>query len=59
MKNGMNLRIEVSVAKTKPNYRTMAPILLNLCREFYQDPENERAYQEWRAQREAEKHEAS
>ena len=42
------LRISAREAKTKPNYRTHAAELLNWCREFYQDPENEKAYQEWK-----------
>lgn len=33
----------------KPNFRKTAAELLRLCREFYQDPENERAFQEWMA----------
>jgi hypothetical protein len=45
------LRINAREAKTKPNYRTHAAELLNWCREFYQDPENEKAYQEWKAER--------
>ena len=40
----------------KPKYDKAAAALLELCREFYQDPENERAYQEWKARKE-EKHE--
>jgi hypothetical protein len=31
-------------------------MLLKRCREFYQNPENERAFQEWKAGKEA-KHE--
>lgn len=34
-----------------PKYDKAASALLELCREFYQDPENERAYQEWQAER--------
>lgn len=30
-----------------PNYKAMAPELPQRCREFYQDPENEKAFQEW------------
>lgn len=36
-----------------PNFRKTAAELLQRCREFYQDPENERAYQEWKAKRDA------
>jgi hypothetical protein len=39
-----------------PNFKKTAAELLQRCREFYQDPENERAYQEWKARKE-EKHE--
>ena len=38
-----------SRAKTKPNYRLHAAALLARAREFYQNPENERAYPEWKA----------
>ena len=54
----VEMKIIAIRAKTKPNYKRMAPILLALCREFYQDPENEKAYQEWKAQQESEKQEA-
>lgn len=37
-----------------PNYKKTAAELLQRCREFYQDPENERAYQEWKARRSGE-----
>ena len=32
----------------KPDYSKTAAALLERCRAFYQDPENERAYQEWK-----------
>jgi len=35
--------------KEKPKYSLMAGELLERCRMFYQDPENERAFQEWKA----------
>ena len=50
------IKISVRTAEEKPNYRRTAAALLERCREFYQDPENERAYQEWKAGKE-EKHE--
>jgi len=34
-----------------PNFKKTAAELLKRCRDFYQDPENERAYQEWQAER--------
>ena len=35
----------------KPKYDKAAAALLELCREFYQDPENVRAFQEWKARK--------
>lgn len=43
------LAITARTAKETPKYKKTAAALLNRCREFYQDPENERAYQEWKA----------
>ena len=43
------MTITARTAKTKPNYRKTAAELLARCREFYQDEENERAYQEEKA----------
>ena len=43
------VRITVSQAEEKPNYQKTAAELLKRCREFYQDPENERAFLEWKA----------
>jgi len=40
-------------AKAKPDYTKTAAALLARCREFYQNHENERAYQEWKAGRKA------
>ena len=45
------MTITAREARTEPKYSTMAPALLKRCREFYQDPENERAYQEWKEKR--------
>lgn len=50
------LRITARSSGKKPNYKKTAVQMLARCREFYQDPENERAYQEWKARKE-EKHE--
>ena len=41
----------------EPNFRKTAAELLKRCREFYQDPENERAYQEWKAKKRSGEHE--
>ena len=35
-------------ADRKPDYRKTAGMLLNACREFYQNEENERMYMEWK-----------
>ena len=51
MKAAEELRIYAAEAKKKPDYTLTAPALLERCRAFYQDPENERAYQEWKAGR--------
>ena len=45
------IKISARTAAEKPNYRRTAAALLERCREFYQDPENEKAFQEWKAQR--------
>ena len=47
------LRITATTAKDKPKYKKTAAALLERCREFYQDPENEKAFQEWRTMRAA------
>ena len=46
------MKITVRNGTKKPDYRKTAAELLARCREFYQDPENERAYQEWKARKE-------
>ena len=43
----------VTTAKEKPKYRKTAAELLSRCRGFYTDPENEKAFQEWKAQKDA------
>ena len=43
------MTISAVKVKQKPKYDFMAGELLERCRQFYQDPENERAYQEWKA----------
>ena len=45
------MAITARTAKEKPNYRKTAAALMEACRLFYQDPENEKAYQEWKAER--------
>lgn len=41
----------VTRARTKPKYDVMAAELLERCRAFYQDPENEKAFLEWKAEK--------
>lgn len=36
-----------------PDYTKTAAELLKRCREFYQDPENEKQFEEWKAKRNA------
>ena len=48
MKKEMKTRISAERAVTKPKHAATARELLERCRQFYQDPENERAYQEWK-----------
>ena len=43
--------VTASRAMTAPNYGTTAATLLEACRTFYQNPENEKAFQEWMKQR--------
>ena len=45
------IRICAERAQTEPKYKASAAALLMNCREFYQKPENEEAYQEWKMNR--------
>ena len=45
------MRVTVRQATRKPDYQKTAMALLERCREFHQNPENERAFQEWNTQR--------
>ena len=38
------ITISCETAGVKPNYKASAAALLIACREFYQNPENEKAY---------------
>ena len=40
--------ITATIVKKAPNYRKTARELLASCRAFYEDPENEKAFQEWK-----------
>ena len=46
-----DFQINLMVSKEKPKYGKTAAELLKKAREFYQDPENEKAFQEWMAER--------
>ena len=46
-----DMTIRARTSETEPNYKKTAAELLNCCREFYQNPENERAFREWMADR--------
>jgi len=43
------MQITVKTAEEKPNYQKTAAELLKRCRAFYEDPENEKAFLEWKA----------
>ena len=43
------MKVTATRTRTKPKYDALAAELLARCRAFYEDPENERAYQEWKA----------
>lgn len=40
--------IRATASTEKPNYKKTAAEILQRCRAFYQDPENERAFREWK-----------
>ena len=48
------MRISAERVKEKPKYGALAAELLERCRAFYEDPENEEAFLEWKAGRKAE-----
>ena len=45
------IQISASRVKEKPKYTMPAAALLKRCREFYEDEENEKAFQEWKETR--------
>lgn len=49
------MNIEIEMVNVKPDYRPLGRTLLEAVRKFYEDPENEKAFQEWKRKREAEK----
>ena len=46
-----DLPVAAEICATKPDYGPLAWVLLESIEEFYKDPENERAFQEWMAGR--------
>lgn len=53
MSETAEMRVTIRASGQRPKYDRMAGALLNRIREFYEDPENERAFREWKAAREA------
>lgn len=45
------LRIEGYMCKKEPDRRPLVQYWTEKCIRFYEDPENERAYQEWKKER--------
>ena len=46
------MKITAERSAAKPKYDLMASAVMERCREFYQDPENEKAFREWMTERE-------
>jgi len=49
------LRIVATMCRKKPDYQPLAQSLLPVIRAFYENPENEKEFQEWLKKRKAEK----
>jgi len=47
------MRVTVSMEAKKPDYSSLARSMLQAAREFYQNPENEKAFQKWLRERES------
>ena len=45
------MKISAARVKKKPEYKATAAELLERCRMFYQDPENEKAFMKWKAEK--------
>lgn len=45
------LKVTVRSSGKAPDYTKTAAALLKRCREFYQDPENVKAFEKWKAER--------
>ena len=46
------MRVTGRSSGKEPNYKKTAPALHKLCIEFYADPENIKAFEEWKAGKE-------
>lgn len=49
------MRISAERAATRPKRDLLARAVLERCRAWFEDPENEKAFQEWKSGKEAEK----
>lgn len=47
------LRIVATMCRKKPDYQPLAQSLLPVIRAYFQDPENEKKFQEWLKEKEA------
>ena len=45
------MRVIRETAQKKPDFKTTSGKLLTGCRDFFRKPENEEAYQKWKAER--------
>lgn len=55
----ITLDVTGAMIRRKPEYRSGAGILLEAVERFFEDPENEKAFQEWKEEREAQLNEAA
>ena len=44
----MSLPVTIEICEKKPDYTKTAGMLLTDCRAFYENPENEKAFREWK-----------
>ena len=49
--NANELPIILETAPSRINYQKTSGLILTACRSFYTEPENEKAYREWQAER--------
>ena len=47
------MTVEVEYIREEPDFKPLARYLLDQAFDFFKDPENERAFQEWKREREA------